>query len=101
MGGRTGSGVGVLDDADELVHLVVDEGEEGDVDREGDEREQGGEEGDERGEERHSDVRGEREQEGDEGDARGCARRRKLQMFNVPRSTVEKAQHRQQCEAKR
>ena len=89
----------MLDDADELVHLVVDEGEEGDVDREGDEREQGGEEGDERGEERHRDVRGEREQERDEGDARGCAHARA--SCNVPRSTVEKAQHRQRYEAKR
>ena len=68
---RTRCGVGVLNDANELGHLVADEDEERDVDREGDEREHSGQEREEGGDEGNGDVRGEGEEEGDEGDAGG------------------------------
>lgn len=54
---------------------MLDEREERDVDREGDEREERGEEGEQRRDERYCDVLGEGEAEREEGDGRGCWRR--------------------------
>ena len=73
-GRRTWRCVCVLDDSNELRHLVLDEHVQRDVDREAGEREDRGEEGHECCEEHERDMRGEREEEGYEGNASSCRR---------------------------
>lgn len=71
---RTWSGPGVSIDVVQLVDLVLEVGEEGNVDGEGNERESGGQEGYEGGKQRDRDVRGERQRERNEGHSSCCER---------------------------